>query len=60
VVAVSFVRNKDDVLSVRGFLKEHEGDHVKVIVKVDTAELLDNIEDVIRLCDGIIINRVKL
>lgn len=60
VIAVSFVRTHDDLLSVQTFLKEHEWGHVKVIVKIDTPEVITNIEEVVKRCDGIIINRIKL
>lgn len=59
-IAVSFIRTKDDIFKVKNFLKEHEGGEVKVIVKIDTPEILENIEEVVKLSDGIIINRVKL
>jgi len=53
-IAQSFVRNKDDILKIRKFLKNSE---IKVIAKIENREGIKNIDSIIEVSDGIMIAR---
>ena len=55
-IAASFVRRASDVLEIRNF-KEHNGDRIQIIAKIENHEGVDNIEEIIEVADGIMIAR---
>ena len=59
-VAASFVRNKEDVLAVRKVLDENGGKDIKIICKIENQEGLDNVEEIIENCAGIMVARGDL
>ena len=50
-VAVSFVRNTDDIMQVRKFLDENGGKDIKIITKVENVEGIENIDSIIDMAD---------
>ncbi len=56
-IAASFVRNKDDLMQVRKLLDENGGEHVRVIAKIENAEGVKNIDEIIQYSDAIMIAR---
>ncbi|MCL2077195.1 MAG: pyruvate kinase [Oscillospiraceae bacterium] len=56
-IAASFVRCDEDVLEVRKILEENGGGAVRVIAKIENQEGVDNIDDIIRVADGIMVAR---
>ena len=56
-VAASFVRCGQDVLELRELLKENGGEDIKIIAKIENAQGVDNIDEIIRVADGIMIAR---
>ena len=50
-VAISFTRNRDDIRQVRELLDENGGKDIKIITKVENAEGLDNMEDIVNVAD---------
>lgn len=56
-VAASFVRNKQDVLDVRKVLDDNGGQEVKIICKIENQEGIDNFEEILETCDGIMVAR---
>ncbi|NMD38917.1 MAG: pyruvate kinase [Christensenellaceae bacterium] len=56
-IAASFVRTKEDVLEVRKILDENGGRHVSIISKVENAEGVENIDEIIEVSDAIMIAR---
>lgn len=56
-IAASFVRNAQDVLQLRELLKENGGDDIKIIAKIENAQGVNNIDEIIRVSDGIMIAR---
>jgi pyruvate kinase len=54
-IAQSFVCTKKDMLEVRGVLKYNS--QVKLIAKIESGEGIENIDDIIRVSDGIMIAR---
>jgi pyruvate kinase len=58
-VAVSFVRSGDEVMEVKERMKEFGG-HIPVISKIEKHEAIDDIENVLRASDGIMVARGDL
>lgn len=58
-IAMSFVRNADDIRELRWLMK-HLGKDAGVIAKIEMAEALTNIESIIQNCDGIMVARGDL
>ncbi len=56
-IACSFVSVRQDLLDVKKFLHEHGGDDIDLIAKIEKRSGVDNIEDICRECDGIMIGR---
>ncbi len=56
-IAASFVRRADDVLQIRELLNENGGYRIQIISKIENAEGVDNIDEIIRASDGIMIAR---
>jgi pyruvate kinase len=58
-VAASFVRRPEDILEIRQFLLL-EGSHMDIIAKIEDGEGVANIDEIIRVSDGIMIARGDL
>lgn len=59
LVAVSFVRNEEDIQNVRKILDD-EYRHVKVVAKIENQQAVDNFDAILAEADGIIISRTTL
>ena len=59
-VAASFIRTGENVKEIRSFLDENGGDSVKIISKIENKEAIDNLEDIVKYSDGIMIARGDL
>lgn len=59
-IAASFTRTPDDILAIRAILEKNHGRHIRVIAKIENAQGVANIEDIIRVSDGIMIARGDL
>ena len=59
-IAASFVRKAEDVREIKSFLKEHGGDHIDVIAKIENAEGVENIDEIISVTDGVMVARGDL
>ncbi|MDQ7795084.1 MAG: pyruvate kinase [bacterium] len=58
-VAASFVREPADILAVRRLLEELGGDQ-PIIAKMETAEGVANLEDILKVADGLMVARGDL
>ncbi len=56
-VAASFVSNDEDILEIRRFLDENGGSDIKIIAKIENQEGVDNIDDILRVSDGVMVAR---
>lgn len=59
-VAASFIRKAADVLEIRKVLEDSGGNHIQIIAKIENQEGVDNLEDILRVCDGIMVARGDL
>ena len=59
-ISASFVRSEDDVKEIRRVLDENGGKDIKIISKIESQEGVDNIEDIVKISDGIMIARGDL
>ncbi|MHB1394810.1 MAG: pyruvate kinase [Clostridia bacterium] len=59
-VAASFIRKATDVLEIRKVLEQNGGKDIQIIAKIENQEGVDNLEDILRVCDGIMVARGDL
>ncbi|MCR5353331.1 MAG: pyruvate kinase [Clostridiales bacterium] len=55
-IACSFVSQRQDLIDVKKFLKEN-GSDIPLIAKIENQSGIDNIEDICKECEGIMIGR---
>ncbi|MCL2772513.1 MAG: pyruvate kinase [Oscillospiraceae bacterium] len=56
-IALSFVRNPQDIKEVRRFLNSHGSYNIQLIAKIENTEGVKNITDIINVSDGIMVAR---
>ena len=59
-VAASFVSSGDDIRKVREFLDSNGGSDIDIIAKIENRAGVDNIEDICKIADGIMVARGDL
>jgi len=59
-IAASFIRKPQDVLEIRKVLQENNGEHIKIISKIENREGIDNFDDILNVSDGIMVARGDL
>ncbi len=59
-VALSFVSKAQDVLAARKFLQENGGEHIDLIAKIENRAGVNNLLEIIKVCDGIMVARGDL
>ncbi len=57
VIAASFVRDADDVRTLRDFVESIGGEHVGIISKIECQSGVDDIDDILEESDGIMVAR---
>jgi pyruvate kinase len=60
IVAASFIRKAADVLAVRKVLDENGGRDIQIFSKIENHEGVDNIDEIIKFSDGIMVARGDL
>ena len=58
-IAHSFVRNREDLLEIQEILDEYSS-HIKIISKIENKQGIDNIDDILTYCYGVMIARGDL
>ncbi len=56
-IAASFTRTADDILEIRKILEDNGGTEIQVIAKIENKQGVDNIDDIIRVSDGVMVAR---
>ena len=60
MVAASFIRSKQDCLNIKKYLKDFGGEHMQLIVKIENQEGLDNFDEILTTCEGVMVARGDL
>jgi pyruvate kinase len=60
LVSASFVRDVDDINEIRKLLDDNGGKNILIIAKVECTEAIENLDDIIRESDGIMVARGDL
>lgn len=55
-IAASFVRCKEDILEIRGILKEYNS-RIQIIAKIENLQGIENLEEIVEVSDGIMVAR---
>ena len=56
-IAASFVRNAAAIKEIRKLLRDNGGEHIAIIAKIENAEGVENINEIISVSDGIMVAR---
>lgn len=56
-IAASFVQKKEDILQLKKLLEKNGGEDIKIISKIENAQGVANIDDIIAVSDGIMVAR---
>jgi pyruvate kinase len=56
-IAASFVRTADDIKEIKNLLQNNGGRNIRIIAKIENAEGVQNIDDIVRETHGIMIAR---
>ena len=56
-IAASFTRTADDILEIRRILEENNCNFIKIIAKVENDQGIKNVDEILRVADGIMIAR---
>jgi len=59
-VAASFVSTREDIQSMRQFLDDNGGANINLIAKIENQSGVDNIEEICRVADGVMVARGDL
>ena len=59
-IAASFVRRAQDVLEIREMLESHDGEYIKIIPKIENQEGIENIDEILKISDGLMVARGDL
>lgn len=59
-IAASFIRKADDVLAIREILERNNAYDIHIISKIENQEGMDNLDEIIRVSDGLMVARGDL
>ncbi|MGB0172814.1 MAG: pyruvate kinase [Flavobacteriaceae bacterium] len=59
-IALSFVRHKEDLLSLKKLIKKHSSFDIPIISKIEKPQALDNIDEIIDHSNGLMVARGDL
>ncbi|MBQ9839022.1 MAG: pyruvate kinase [Oscillospiraceae bacterium] len=59
-IAASFVSTRQDTIELQNFLNENGGEKIEIIAKIENRSGVDNVEDILEECEGIMIARGDL
>ena len=60
MVAASFIRKATDVLEIRKILEGNGGGYINIISKIENQEGVDNIDEILKVSDGLMVARGDL
>ena len=59
-IALSFVRNSEDLNELQDLINEHSDHKIPIIAKIEKPEAIENIDKIIAYCDGLMVARGDL
>jgi pyruvate kinase len=59
-IAASFIRRRSEIEGLRNLLHEFGGDDLEIIAKLEKAQAIDNLEDILDVSDGVMVARGDL
>ena len=59
-IALSFVRNQKDLIKLKQIIEEKSSHHIPIIAKIEKPEAIENIDEIVKNCDGIMVARGDL
>lgn len=59
-IAASFVRRAADIKEMRWLLRDRGAEHIRIIAKIENKEGVDNIDEIIKAADGVMVARGDL
>ncbi len=59
IVALSFVQNRKDIIKAKQVMARHNFDPF-IVAKIETGEAIENLEDILSECDGVMVARGDL
>lgn len=59
-IAASFVSAKEDIISLKDFMKENGSTDIEIIAKIENSKGVENIADIMKHCCGVMIARGDL
>ena len=59
-IALSFVRNSEDIIDLQKLIEQHSEHKIPIIAKIEKPEGIENIDKIISCCDGLMVARGDL
>ena len=59
-LALSYVRDEQDILEVEDILIENDNDHINIIAKIENSSALENLDEIVNTADGVMVARGDL
>ena len=59
-IALSFVRNSEDLIELQELIKKHSDYKIPIVAKIEKPEAIENIDKIIAYCDGLMVARGDL
>ena len=59
-LAASFIRRRSDIVELRALLHELKGDEINIVAKLEKAQAIDNLDEILEVSDGVMVARGDL
>ncbi|MDG1778131.1 MAG: pyruvate kinase [Flavobacteriaceae bacterium] len=59
-IALSFVRNPEDLMELEAIISKHSSYKIPIIAKIEKPEAVENIDKIVAYCDGLMVARGDL
>ncbi|MFY8187698.1 MAG: pyruvate kinase [Flavobacterium sp.] len=59
-IALSFVRNSDDLILLQDLIMKHSDHKIPIVAKIEKPEAVENIDKIVAYCDGLMVARGDL
>lgn len=60
IIAASFIRSSQNILSIKEFLSREGGSDILVVAKIESTQGVDNFDSIVQVADGIMVARGDL